>query len=497
MLDNQPIAMVGYTRLAKTNSNSFRHMCRYLMQISSYVVCYLTKEEHRIKYIANKHFYRETAMIAIPIALQSLLSSCLGLIDTMMVARINMVSAVGTATQIDSMNTLLALGATSGTAIFLAQYSGAGDSRNLKKTFGLSVLLSILSGLCFFAASALFAPEIIHFYTPDQFVGQHAVSYLEIIKYSFIPSGLAFAFSYAFRSGKNTKIPLYVSTLKMLLNVVLNYLLIFGKLGFPAMGVQGAAIATVISHWAGVAAYILVSVKTHQPFIGSIKEMFSLELSFIRRVLGRIYSLILNEVFFGFGETLYIKAFATLGPIAMDAYFVGNKISSVFYILIMGLSSAATIMLGNALGKGEIQKAKEQSGYFLGFAGILAVISVLSIILFAKPLVWMFGIENEAVVRLSTQVVQVFAIKIALRLFIVVSFSALRAGGDSKFLTFIDSGVMWLVGIPLTFLIVEVLGVTSIVYVLLFVQLEHLVRMLIGVNRLKSGKWAVNLTLQN
>ena len=449
------------------------------------------------KLIAPKQFYVETARLAVPVALQSLLSSCLGLADTMMVSRIGMVSAVGTAAQVDSINTLLSLGATSGTAIFLAQYIGAKDEDRVRKTFGLSVMLSAGTALLLFLLSAFFPREIIRFYAVDEHTRIYGVQYLQIVKYGFLPGSLAFGFSYAFRSGKNAALPLIVSMVKMLMNVVLNSLLIFGPGPFPALGVRGAAIATVISQWAAVFAYAFFAYRTHQQFIGSFSQMFCLQRKFVRNILNRIYTLILNEVFFGFGETLYIRAFSVLGLVAMDAYFVGSKIASVFFILTMGISSAATVIMGQALGEGNIPKAKQLCGWFFSFAGLLSLISAGAIILFAGPMVMLFGLKNSATVTLAVQVIRVLAVKIALRMFIVVAFSALRAGGDSKFLTFLDCGIMWLVGIPVTFFAVHGLGLTSVSLVLLLAQTEHLARFLLGAYRLKSGKWAVNLTKQN
>ena len=446
------------------------------------------------KLIAPKQFYVDTAKLAVPVALQSLLSSCLSLVDTMMVSRIGMVSAVGTAAQVDNINTLLALGATSGTAIFLAQYIGAGDQDRVKKTFGLSILLSAGTALLLFLLSALFPHEIIHFYAVDEHTRIYGVQYLQIVKYGFLPGSLAFAFSYAFRSSKNATFPLAVSIVKMLLNIVLNALLIFGPGPFPALGVRGAAIATVISQWTAVLAYVVFACRTHQQFIGTFAQMFRLEAKFVLNILNRIYTLILNEVFFGFGETLYIRAFSVLGLVAMDAYFVGSKIASVFFILTMGISSAATVIMGQALGEGDIPKAKQLCGWFFSFAGILSLISAGAIVIFAGPMVMLFGLQDRGTVVLAIQVIRVLAVKIALRMFIVVAFSALRAGGDSKFLTFLDCGVMWLVGIPVTFLAVHGLGLTSVSLVLLLAQSEHLARFLLGAYRLKSGKWAVNLT---
>lgn len=446
------------------------------------------------KFFAPFSFYKKAGSIAIPLALQSILQSSMGIVDSLMVSWIGMVSAVGTATQLDSLAITVAFGAVSGTGIFCAQFFGAKDFKNLKRSFGLSLVLSFGIGLFFMLIATFFGSQVIKFYLNDSNVIKYGGMYLNILKFSFIPTSLSFAFSYVYRAINNTKVPLFISVVTMGTAILLKYLLIFGNFGFPKLGIEGAAISTIIAQSIGLLIHIVYAIKTNQPFIGKFKELFDFNAKFIKSIMKRISPLIFNELMFGFGSTLFIKAFGALGTGSMEAYYVGSKISEVFFFVVMGISNATAVMVGNTLGSGDIEKAKEDGNYFIGMAGVLAVIATLSIIIFAGPMVSLFGLKDPNVFISAVSIVRVFSIKVSLRLFIVIVFSSLRAGGDSKFLTFLDSGIMWMVGLPMAFFAVNVLKIQDISMVFLFVQIEQLIRVIFGLIRYKSGKWAVNLT---
>ncbi len=446
------------------------------------------------KFFAPFSFYKKAGSIAVPLALQSILSSSMGIVDSLMVSWIGMVSAVGTATQLDTLAITVSFGAVSGTGIFCAQFFGAKDYKNLKRSFGLSLVLSFMIGLFFMLISSFFGSQIIKFYLNDSNVIKYGGMYLNILKFSFIPTSVSFAFSYVYRAIHNTKVPLFISIVTMITAIILKYFLIFGTFGFPKLGVEGAAYSTLIAQVLGLVIHIIFAIKTNQPFMGSIKEMFGFDTKFVKSIMKRISPLIFNELMFGFGSTLFIKAFGSLGTNSMEAYYVGSKISDIFFFVVMGISNATAVMVGNTLGSGDIEKAKEDGNYFIGMAAILAVISTISIIVFAAPMVSVFGLKDPVVFSNAVAIVRVFSIRVSLRLFIVIVFASLRAGGDSKVLTFLDSGIMWSVGLPLAFFAVNILKIQEIYLVFLFIQLEQLIRVSLGLIRYKSGKWAVNLT---
>lgn len=447
------------------------------------------------RYIAPKDFYKRAGSIAIPLALQTIFTSCMGIVDSLMVSWIGMVSAVGTAAQLDTLAGTVAYGAVGGTVIFTAQFFGAKDYKNLKKTFGLSLVLAILNGLIFLTVSLFFGRNIIRFYIDDAKVIFYGFEYLKIMAFSFLPASISFAFSYIYRAINKTKVPLYIGIMAMVTNCVINYVLIFGKFGFPELGVRGAAVGTVVAQYLAATVHIIYAVKTKQVFMGSFKELFTFNWDFIYTVMHKISPLIFNEVLFGFGSTLFIKAFGLIGTTkALDAYYVGNKINDVFVFIEIGIANACSVIVGNTLGTGDVKKAKQEGDYFVGIAVLLAILSTILIFIFSSPLVAMFKLRDLSVIESANTIVKVFSIKIFLRMFIVIVFATLRAGGDSKMLTLLDSGIMYTVGLPLAFFVVQYMNIQEIAVVFLIIQIEQVIRAILGIKRYKSGVWAVNLT---
>lgn len=446
------------------------------------------------RYIGPRAFYRKASLLAIPLAIQQLVSSCMGIIDSLMVSWIHQVSAVGTAVQIETLCTAVAWGAIAGTGIFSAQFYGAHDQKNLKRTFGLSIILGIGIGLIWLMIAAIFGRQIISFYIQDRAVIENSYQYLMIAMFSYIPLCLGFSFSYIYRSIQNTKVPLIIGIAAMGINIFVNYILIFGHLGCPALGIQGAALGTFIAQSFMLVSHIAYAYFSKQQFIGTFQEMFSLDYHFVKPIMRKIQPLIFNELMFGFGSTLFVKAFGVLGTSSMDAYYVGAKLSDVFNAVVTGISNATAVMLGVSLGSGDVREAREEGNYFVGMAVFLAVMSIVFIFGFSYQLVAIFQLEDTYVVEQAVAIVKVFSLKIALRMFIVIVFSSLRAGGDSKILALLDSGLMWGIGIPLAFISVHLFHIQSIAMVFLVCQIEQIIRVYLGMKRYQKGEWAVNLT---
>ncbi len=442
----------------------------------------MTTKEYKI------NFYKKTLKIAVPLSLQSFLSSAMGIVDTMMVSTIGMVTAVGTADQIQFLCHMVMYGVASGTGIFASQFYGAEDHRNLKRAFGLSFLLSFLNAIFWFLMIQFFAFQLLYFYLPNPEVIQYSLQYLNIIKYSMIFSSMSFAFSFIYRSVYQPKVAVTINFISMILNIVLNFILI------PLIGIQGAALATLIAQIIRFIIYIIFSKRTNQPFIGTFKEMFSFDKEFIFPIVKKTIPLLVNETLFGFGMTMFAKYFGMLGKESMDAYYVGNQIYNIFLFAVYGFGGAISVLVGTRLGEGKIEQAKEDVREYLKLSFIMAISIVVLMLLFAKPMVQLFSIKDPAIFIVATQVVSVLSIKSALRLFNFVSFSVLRAGGDTKMIQFLDSGLLWLVGIPLIYVCVKVLGITNIITVLIVIQLEQLIRMIGALSRVLSGKWAKNVT---
>lgn len=448
----------------------------------------------REKYFTGSFFYKRVAYVAVPLALQQLLASAMGIIDTIMVSWINQVTSVGTVAQLDALNSTICYGAIGGIAIFSAQFYGAKNYKQLKKTFGLCLIFSFFNALFWFLLCTFFAHTFMSFYITDENVIQNGIAYMNIFKYSLIPSSISFAFSYMYRSIQRTDIPLKISIICMIENVFFNYCLIFGKCGLPEMGVQGAALGTCISQTSCLIFYIFYSYYSRQSFIGSFKEMFGIEKTLLKQIIHRVFPLFINETLFGFGSTLFIKAFGQLGKDSMDTYYVGEQICNIFMFAVYGYGSAISVLLGERLGQGKVKQAYEEAHYFVGLTTILAILFVFIMIVFAPYMVSVFTLNNSALVDMAILVVYANALKLSMRLYNFMIFSILRSGGDSKYISLLDSGIMWTIGIPLAFICVNVLHIEHIALVFAIVQLEQLVRMILGMKRFYKGIWAKDLT---
>lgn len=445
-------------------------------------------------YIGSKDFYKETASIAVPLALQSALMSCQSMIDTLMVSWIDKVSAVGTAAQVDTLAMMISYGCIGGISIFASQFFGADDEKNLKRCTGLGLCLVLTNALLWFLAATFFGREILSFYMKDAAVVADGLLYLNISRFTLLFSGFSFIISNMFRSTGQPGVALRISILTTICNITLNYLLIFGFGPVPALGIQGAALATMSAQIIACITLISYAYYSRQKFVGSLREVFGLDLGFVRPILERILPLILNETAFGFGQTLFIKAFGYLGKEQMDAYYVGNQIFNLMTFIIYGYGNAVQILLGQKLGRGEIEEAKKECNQHIGLAFVLSCLLVSFLVLFARPMVSLFALRDPSVETLAVTIVRVFAVKASMRLYNFMIFCILRSGGDAKVIQFLDSGLEWLVGLPCAFLCVSVLGMQNIALVLLITQLEQLVRLILGMRRVRSYRWANDLT---
>ena len=356
------------------------------------------------------------------------------------------------------------------------------------------MVMSFAIALIFFLLAALAGPAVLRFYSADADIVRLGWQYLRIVCYGYLFSSITSAFTFAYRSVQRTKIPMYIGFGINVINACLNYVLIFGKLGFPQMGVAGAALATVIANGCGALAHVIYGVATHQPFLGTIREMTDWSRVFLTPIVRRMLPLIANETLFGFGNSMYMKAYGLLGGSAIEIYKIGNTVGSFFFTAAMGMNSAAGLLVGEQLGKKDLAGAKKCVRCLFPVSAALAVLVFLLITVTARPLVSLFGLTNEAVRAGAVTMVRLFAIRIGFRLFNVIFMSTIRAGGDSYFLMFLDCGVVWLVGVPLAFLSVKVFGVTTITALYAIIQAEQLVRMLVGIWRYRQGKWCRNLT---
>src|SRR5690554_3998452 len=263
----------------------------------------------------RKQFLSRLLLLSVPIMLQNFLVSSVSFVDTVMIGMVgeSAIAAVGLGNQMFFLITVFLFGISSGAAIFIAQYWGAQDHRSMHKVMGIALLLSIAGALASTALSLAMPAQIMTIFTDDPTVVGLGSEYLVIVAISYLFTAVVMVYSTALRSTGDAKTPLYISSLSISLNVLLNYLLILGKWGFPRLEVKGAAIATVIARGVEVVLLLLIVYRTKRPVAASLKHMLSFDKALLNRYFVTCLPVILNEMFWSLGMATYKVAFSRMG----------------------------------------------------------------------------------------------------------------------------------------------------------------------------------------
>lgn len=442
------------------------------------------------------------SVLAIPIAIQEVLTTFLQFIDNIMVSYINTadktesgesiaIAAVSFAGSNFFLFILLMVGITSGVSIFTAQFWGDKDLTNTRKTVGFSLLCSIGGALLFSIPSALFADQFISFFTENSAVISMGGTYLRIICISYFFTAVTFSLSSSLKSIANIKTPIIVSFIGFGLNTVLNYLLIFGKLGLPEMGVAGAATATVIAKV--VESLILISVLFIQksPLVTTnFREYVTYPAGFIPKIVRTTLPVVGNEMGWALGIFVYNKIYASLGTDSATAFSIAERVSFLFMVAFIGTSVATATLMGNTIGKNDLDEAQDNSKRIMIFAAGGAVLVGIVCALLAP--FWagsIFHVQTNVMRETITILIICTAITLPFKVVNMHGVNGLmRSGGDTTFSMFVDIGCLWLVGVPIAVVSAVVLKM-PVHWVYLLIGIEEILKSIIVLKRVHSGRW--------
>lgn len=433
--------------------------------------------------------------IALPVIFQGLLTNSLSFVDTLMIGQLGeeAIAAVGLANQMFFLISLLFFGISSGSSIFLSQFWGAKNEKDIKRVIALSFTAACI-GASFAAAASFFIPkQLMHIFTFETTVVDYGVSYLKIVAISYVFTAVSQVLSTALRVTGNAKTPLIVALISLTLNAVGNYLLIFGIGPFPQLGVAGAAIATAISRLAEVVLLVYITYKKHPVLAIRSKSAFRWNKAFLALIIPTSLPVLLNEILWSVGMTTYKVAFSKIGISALAAVNVNEAIANLFFVALMGVSNSTLIMIGIKIGEGRTDLAKIYAKRFI-IIGLLAGLGGgLMQALLAPWFATLFNI-SDSVRRIAIYCLLVNATLLPLKgVNIALIVGILRAGGDTRFSMFAEMFGVWGIGVPLAFFGVLVLHL-NIWQVYLLLGTEELVKMIIGLSRVARGKWITDLT---
>lgn len=449
-----------------------------------------------MKFWKDKIFLKSMLSIAIPIALQNLITSSLNMVDTLMISSLgeSSIAAVGLANQVFFFYALINFGINSGSSIFISQYWGREDIFSIRKILGLSVSLSTITGIIFTLGAFFFPEFIMGIFIKEPEVVKLGADYLRIVSLSYIITAIGFAYSISLRSTGRPKVPMMVSAISFVTNTVFNYLLIFGKFGFPQLGVKGAAWGTLIARIVEIIFILYIVYSTNGPLAASPKELLDWNKEFVNKYLNTISPVILNETFWSLGQVMYSIAYARIGKEATAAIQLTTTIQNIFFVLVRGLANACAVMVGNKIGAGDKEEAYEYAIQFLTLSTLIGLIFGVIMALTPDLTLKVFKNLEPNLYEITRKLLVIMGLSFFIRTYNSTAIvGVLRGGGDTRFSMFLEMGAVWLVGVPLAFFGALVLK-WPVYFVLPLVILEEVVKFSLSLPRILSKKWIKDVT---
>ena len=442
----------------------------------------------------QERFFCSVCRLAIPVALQSILQASFSVIDQIMIGQLGSVdvAAVGLAGKFTGIFAVVVSAVSTVAGIMVSQYLGQRNRNEVRKS--LSVNLAVALGLAalFTVLCTMFSEEIIGCYTPDEATITASAQYMTIVAATFLPAAGSFLLSTMLRCMEKASLPMYASFIAAILNTGLNYILIFGKFGFPVMGVTGAAIATVIAQAIN---FLLI-------FLFYWRHKNSLEVSQAADRSGRRFNwpqyismllpILVCEFMWSLGENVYAVIYGHLGTDATAAMTLLNPIQGLVIGALSGLSQAAGVIVGKFLGGGDRDGAFSASKILIAY-GFIGALLLSIIVVLVRP--WYIAIYqvDEQVKLLLRQIMLAYALVAPFKVQnMIVGGGIIRSGGKTAYVMFIDLIGTWVFGVPLGLLSAFVFHLT-IPYVYLILSLEECIRFGISVVVLRRKKWMQSL----
>lgn len=400
------------------------------------------KKESKIQW---KTFYKAVFALVIPMALQNLINVGVTATDVVMLGRVGekVLSGASLAGQIQYIMTLFLFGLTSGATVLTAQYWGKGDRRTIEKILALGIKASLMVTAVFMIAALTVPGLLMKIFTNDPQVIAEGVKYLRIVAWSYILIGITQVYLYTMRSVERVMIATVVYLCSLICNIILNSVFIFGLLGFPAMGIQGAALATLISRCLELLLVFLYARFYNREIRVRARYLLHTEKVLIRDFLVYSIPVVLNEVMWGFGTSANTAVLGHLGSAAIAANSVAQVARQLATVVAFGLSNATAIYLGKTIGEQKMELAKACSRRFIVLSVVMGLAGGL-LILAATPLaVSALSLTAQAkeYLKIMFLVMSYFVVAQAYNTTMVVGI--FRAGGDTRFGLILDVSTMW------------------------------------------------------
>ncbi len=448
--------------------------------------------------IRDRSFYKKAFAIAVPIALQGLITCGVNVMDTVMVGSINqtMLSAVSLANQFINIFHIFCMGIGMGASVLVARYFGMGDNASLKKTVTIMVRLVLGMAALFSLLTVLLPEGIMLLYTDERPIIDYGITYLRCSFMSYVFLGLSLTCTIILRNVGQVRLPLYTSVAAFFINVGANYVFIFGAFGLPAMNVAGAALGTLVARvfeFAVICGYVFFK---DRKIAFRLRDIFSPVGNLWREYIRISLPVLISDGILAFGNNAVAMVIGRLGDDFISANAVTAVTQQLSSVMTSGFSQAGSILTGHTLGEGKRDKAYRQGFAFLGIGFVFGAVAALIILLISEPMIGAYNLTDEARAITRELMWSIAVIVLFQATNSIMTKGVLRGGGDTKMLMLTDNVFLWVASVPLGILAGPVLHLPAF-WIYFALKIDQVLKAIWCVIRLRSGKWIKKIRSDN
>ena len=450
----------------------------------------------------RKEFWSMLLSLALPIAFQHLLVNSLTFIDTLFMSQLGDIalSASGMAGQWNWLMNMISFGLCSGSALFIAQYWGAKKISDIRRTHNIAAVSGLAVSIVFALVAILIPDKIMWVFNRNTDVIKAGSGYLSAVAFAYPATVMTSIQSTVLRSTEKVRLPMVVSCISVILNVFLDYAMIFGKFGFAPMGMRGAAIATAVSAWIGYGVLLIVSFFQSNIVVDSLKELFNFNFADYRAFMKKASPVIFNELMWGLGTVCTNAIYSNTGYENYAACTILRTVESICMILFIGLNDGGAVIVGKTIGEGKLDTAYERAKRLVISAPVISAFIATFAITFKEKVIYLFNMSGNitnTTVAIAGTLITIYAIELCFRNIPYTMVCAIfRSGGDSVTGAKFDIICLWGMAIPASFIAAFVLKIPFIYVFLIGYLVEDIPKSIMCIRHFVSRKWIKPVTLE-
>ena len=456
----------------------------------------------RKKFIGDRAFYAKLLGITVPIMIQSGITNFVSLLDNIMVGRVGteQMSGVAIVNQLVFVFYLCIFGGFAGAGIFTAQCYGCGDDEGVRSTVRYKAWMGLILVSAAFIIFLTHGRDLIQLYLNGSEDGgdpvaalRYGMGYMQIILIGLPAFALVQVYANTLRECGETVVPMTAGLVAVFVNLAFNYLLIYGKFGFPELGVNGAAIATVLSRFVEMA-IVVIWAHTHQQrcrFVKGLYRTLLLPASLIKKYFITGAPLLLNETLWSMGMAVLAQCYSTRGLYVVAGQNISSTISNVFNVVFFAMGDAVAIIVGQHLGAGDFERAKDEARKIIAFSVFVATLVGVIVFVTAPFFPMLYNTAPEAK-RIAMHFLMAQAFFTPQMGLLHPTYFTLRSGGRTVITFLFDSFFMWVVSVPLAFILSRFTDL-YVIWIFVFLQMSEWIKCIIGVTLVKKGIWIKNI----